>query len=230
MKNRIFISWVSPKDIDCILAGPQSECFCQHRLIQHKTDYEVLPTVRPIPVPCRHCSCSSFHVMPKFGSQIARCHCKHLATEHKVQSPYKCTKANCQCSGFKTSMNCLCGIEAYKHNMVMETAEERAARGRPIGKPCPYQAMGGLTGFSSLTPGVMRMDGTGSGGTLTEQALTEPLTSHDSSNLRNRFGAITNESGGEFSRIVTVNEDPDANAGRFLRGTRFAYSWDAVVL
>ncbi|VDQ03726.1 unnamed protein product [Trichobilharzia regenti] len=55
-------------------------------LIQHKTDFEVVPTERPVPLPCKHCNCASFHVMPKFGSQIARCHCKHYATDHSVVS------------------------------------------------------------------------------------------------------------------------------------------------
>ncbi|CAH8462153.1 unnamed protein product [Heterobilharzia americana] len=85
-QNRIFVSWTNPNGVDCILPGPQSECFCQHRLIQHKTDFETVPTERPIPLPCKHCKCSSFHVMPKFGSQIARCHCKHYATDHSMST------------------------------------------------------------------------------------------------------------------------------------------------
>lgn len=30
-----------------------------------------------------------------------------------------------------------------------------------MGQPCPYQAMGGITGFSSLLPGMARMDPSG---------------------------------------------------------------------
>ncbi|CAH8293266.1 unnamed protein product [Schistosoma turkestanicum] len=30
-RNRIFVSWTNPNGVDCILPGPQSECFCQHR-------------------------------------------------------------------------------------------------------------------------------------------------------------------------------------------------------
>ena len=47
--------------------------------------------------------------------------------------------------------------------MIVETKEERAARGRPIGNAVPYQAMGGLSGFSSLADGYMRLDDSGIG-------------------------------------------------------------------
>ena len=42
--------------------------------------------------------------------------------------------------------------------MIIETKEERLSRGKPVGKDVPYKAMGGLTGFSSLADGYMRMD------------------------------------------------------------------------
>ena len=38
------------------------------------------------------------------------------------------------------------------------------ASGKPVGKDVPYAAMGGLTGFSSLAPGYMRLDPSGSQG------------------------------------------------------------------
>ena len=47
--------------------------------------------------------------------------------------------------------------------MVAETKEERMARGHPVGKDCIYKAMGGLTGFSSLMDGYMRLDPSGIG-------------------------------------------------------------------
>ena len=47
--------------------------------------------------------------------------------------------------------------------MVVETAEEREARGHPVGQAVPYAAMGGLTGFSSLAEGYMRLDPSGQG-------------------------------------------------------------------
>jgi len=47
--------------------------------------------------------------------------------------------------------------------MVIETGGEREARGHPIGQATPYAAMGGLTGFSSLADGYMRLDPSGRG-------------------------------------------------------------------
>ncbi|KAM3182653.1 hypothetical protein ACTXT7_011870 [Hymenolepis weldensis] len=68
--------------------------------------------------------------------------------------------------------------------MTSETAEERKARGRPVGQPCVFQAMGGLTGFSSLLPGVIRMDSSGAGGRLTEEELNAPISTNDHPFLR----------------------------------------------
>lgn len=74
----------------------------------------------------------------------------------------------CQnCSGFKSSYTCGCGLSYGDHSMVVETKEEREGRGHPVGMDNPYQAMGGLTGFSSLAEGYMRLDPSGRGtGTL----------------------------------------------------------------
>lgn len=46
---------------------------------------------------------------------------------------------------------------------IVETKEERLARGHPIGQDVPYAAMGGITGFSSLMDGYMRLDDSGIG-------------------------------------------------------------------
>lgn len=45
----------------------------------------------------------------------------------------------------------------------METKQERLAQGKPVGRDVPYAAMGGLTGFSSLAEGYMRLDDSGIG-------------------------------------------------------------------
>ncbi|KAM7537913.1 hypothetical protein Aperf_G00000077919 [Anoplocephala perfoliata] len=76
--------------------------------------------------------------------------------------------------------------EAYKRRVfpMSETAEERKARGHPVGQPCVFQAMGGLTGFSSLLPGTVRMDSSGTGGHLTERQLDAPITMNDHPFLR----------------------------------------------
>ena len=49
--------------------------------------------------------------------------------------------------------------------MIVETKDERQARGNPIGHDVPYQAMDGLTGFSSLMEGYMSLDPSGIGKT-----------------------------------------------------------------
>lgn len=64
------------------------------RYKQHQTDFKDLPKTRPIPVPCKEpgCPCSSFHYVPKNGSQNIRCSCKHMTDEHKPGKPYNCLK------------------------------------------------------------------------------------------------------------------------------------------
>lgn len=47
--------------------------------------------------------------------------------------------------------------------MIVETADEREARGHPLGEATPYAAMGGITGFSSMAEGYMRLDPSGRG-------------------------------------------------------------------
>ena len=72
--------------------------------------------------------------------------------------------AICQkCAGFKSSYTCGCGEPYNNHQMIVETKEEREARGHPIGMDVPYQAMGGITGFSSLAEGYARLDPSGRG-------------------------------------------------------------------
>lgn len=47
--------------------------------------------------------------------------------------------------------------------MTIETKTERQRRGHPVGHDVPYQAMGGITGFSSLCDGYERLDPSGKG-------------------------------------------------------------------
>ena len=68
--------------------------------------------------------------------------------------------------------------------MIVETKDERQSRGRPVGYDVPYQAMGGLTGFSSLADGYMRLDDSGIG-PPSDEVLKKPI-----SKWRNYF--ITN--------------------------------------
>ena len=58
----------------------------------HKTDFEKIPSERPILLPCnvKGCGCRSYSYMPKMGSQPIRCKCKHFSDDHAVRSPHKC--------------------------------------------------------------------------------------------------------------------------------------------
>ena len=69
----------------------------------------------------------------------------------------------CQCESFKSSFTCSCQQPTYAHDTVVETKEERQARGHPVGHDVPYAAMGGLTGFSSLAEAYQRLDDSGIG-------------------------------------------------------------------
>ncbi|XP_074906936.1 protein FAM221A isoform X2 [Buteo buteo] len=72
-------------------------------------------------------------------------------------------KESSKCSGFHSCFTCACGQPTYAHETVMETKQERLAQGKPVGQDVPYAAMGGLTGFSSLAEGYMRLDDSGIG-------------------------------------------------------------------
>jgi hypothetical protein len=100
------MSWVNSNGMDCILIGPQTQCFCQHRYIQHQTDFKKLPSPgQPIIQPCneRGCKCSTFTYVPRNGMQAIRCTgCKHTTDEHKPSKPFNCTKSiSTFCSIFK---------------------------------------------------------------------------------------------------------------------------------
>lgn len=163
-QNRLFVSWRSPTGIDCKLVGPETPCFCTHRYKQHKTDFKELPKDRPILLPCKvsKCPCKSYHYVPLNGSQPIRCRCKHFADDHNVTGSYHCTKCS-SCPGFHSSFTCGCSQPAYTHDTVIETKEQRQALEKPVGQDVPYAAMGGLTGFSSLAEGYMRLDESGIG-------------------------------------------------------------------
>lgn len=150
------------------------------RYTEHKTDFAEIPTERPILISCRQpgCRCVSFeYVANASGTSDPNCRCKHSLDNHSTRSPYKCQKSkfvetkydcltftvDCNCAGFSAPITCTCGEPAYKHITLVETKEERERRGHPTGYATPYKAMGGLTGFSSLADGYLRLDPSGRG-------------------------------------------------------------------
>ncbi|XP_061597890.1 protein FAM221A [Cololabis saira] len=159
VKNRLYVSFGVPGGIDCKLIGPETECFCAHRYKQHKTDWEVVPSERPLDLPCRvrGCHCSAFQYVPRLGSNPVRCRCKHLPQDHSEAPHHLCKKCN-SCSGFQSPYTCGCGQACFAHKTLVETKLEREARGQPVGKDVPHAAMGGLTGFSSLLDGYLALE------------------------------------------------------------------------
>eukprot|EP00058_Branchiostoma_floridae_P001820 XP_002587308.1 hypothetical protein BRAFLDRAFT_239751 [Branchiostoma floridae] len=191
LKNRLYTSWSSPTGMDCKQIGPETPCFCGHRYKQHKTDFQKLPEERPINLPCRvnGCKCAAYHYVPLNGSQPIRCGCKHYADNHSELFPYRCG-ATCTCPGFKSSFTCGCGQATYRHETLVETKDEREARGHPVGCDVPYAAMGGLTGFSSLADGYMRLDPSGIGDPYPDGYLFDPIGVDDHPFLRAHASTI----------------------------------------
>ncbi|XP_075413687.1 protein FAM221A isoform X1 [Tenrec ecaudatus] len=179
LQNRLYVSWRSPTGMDCKLVGPETLCFCTHRYKQHQTDFATVPEQRPISLPCRvtGCQCRAYLYVPLNGTQPIRCRCKHFADQHSAAAGFTCTACS-KCSGFHSCFTCACGQPAYTHETVVETKQERLAQGKPVGRAVPYAAMGGLTGFSSLAEGYMRLDDSGIG-TPPVGFLESPVTAMD---------------------------------------------------
>uniref|UniRef100_A0AAV2K5T7 Protein FAM221A n=1 Tax=Knipowitschia caucasica TaxID=637954 RepID=A0AAV2K5T7_KNICA len=157
MQNRLYVSFGAPGGIDCKAIGPESPCFCTHRYKQHQTELEEVPTQRPLLLPCRvqGCVCSEYQYVPHMGSRPVRCSCKHLPQDHAASSGHPCTR--CSCPGFRSPSVCGCGQPYSAHRTLVESREERQARGAALGWDVPYAAMGGITGYSSLMDGYLRV-------------------------------------------------------------------------
>ncbi|XP_072029624.1 protein FAM221A-like [Amphiura filiformis] len=207
MKNRLFVSWTSPNGWDCKLIGPETLCFCQHRYKQHKTDFAELPSERPILLPCRvkGCRCKYYNYVPLNGSQPIRCRCKHYSDDHSADPSHTCKKGGCQCVSFKSSFTCSCGQPTYAHDTIVETKEERQARGHPVGHDVPYAAMGGLTGFSSLADAYQRLDDSGVGAP-SEAFLNQPIGASDHPFLRMHASTLNQIEAGRGSQTDALTQ------------------------
>ncbi|CAG5890923.1 unnamed protein product, partial [Menidia menidia] len=184
VKNRLYVSFGVPGGIDCKLIGPETQCFCSHRYKEHKTEWELVPTERPLLLPCevRGCHCSAFHYVPRLGPNPVRCICKHLPQDHREVMSHLCKLCD-SCPGFQSPYTCGCGQPCSAHQTLVETRQEREARGRPVGRDVPYAAMGGLTGFSSLMDGYLALEASCSDddrGSRRPQSLSASRTSQTS--------------------------------------------------
>ncbi|XP_071469902.1 coiled-coil domain-containing protein 126 isoform X1 [Marmota flaviventris] len=125
---------------------------------------------------------------------LSKRYVKALAEENKntvdVENGASMAGYGSKCSGFHSSFTCACGQPAYAHDTVVETKQERMAQGKPVGRDVPYAAMGGLTGFSSLVEGYMRLDDSGIGAPSVE-FLNSPVTAMDHAFLKALQGPST---------------------------------------
>lgn len=156
--NRIYVCWRNMQTgMDCRSIGPSSPCFCGHRYKNHATDNHNKKIF------CKQagCACALYDYVPIRGTQDCKCTCKHSYDVHNVTGKRKCKQGGCACAGFHTSLSCSCRDQYGVHQTVFETREERQAAGRPVdnlaGGGQGYEALGGLTSFSSLVDGVDRM-------------------------------------------------------------------------
>ncbi|XP_055203303.1 protein FAM221A isoform X7 [Gorilla gorilla gorilla] len=175
------------------------------RYKQHKTDLETIPQQRPIDLPCQvtGCQCRAYLYVRLSGSQPIRCRCKHFADQHSAVPGFICNTCS-KCSGFHSCFTCACGQPAYAHGTVVETKQERLAQGKPVGQDIPYAAMGGLTGFSSLAEGYMRLDDSGIGAPSVE-FLESPITAVDSPFLK-AFQASSSSSPETLTDVGTSSQ------------------------
>ena len=112
--NRVIFYTLSNKTIKNLIANDD----WSYRYKQHKTDFDEIPSTRPISVPCRvpGCQCSSYHYVPLNGTQPIRCTCKHFTDDHSERKPYKCLKG-CSCKKFWSAFTCSCGNPAHSHKV-----------------------------------------------------------------------------------------------------------------
>ncbi|KAJ8365964.1 hypothetical protein SKAU_G00147950 [Synaphobranchus kaupii] len=206
-RNRLYVSCGVPGGIDCKLIGPETPCFCSHRYKQHKTDFEEIPAERPLALPCRvpGCRCATYLYVHLSGSQPVRCRCKHPCQDHSEAPGHLCRKCS-TCTGFRSPYTCGCGQPGYAHETLVETREERQARDRPVGQDVPYTAMGGLTGFSSLADGYLRLDPSGIGAHM-PTALSSRF--EEGCSLQSRTSGADSSSSAECVTDLRTREEQD---------------------
>lgn len=68
------------------------------RYKQHKTDFEEVPSERPLTLPCqvRKCRCPAYQYIPRTGPNPVRCLCKHLPQDHCEAMGHLCKKCEFQ--------------------------------------------------------------------------------------------------------------------------------------
>ncbi|CAF4260477.1 unnamed protein product, partial [Adineta steineri] len=138
-----------------LFSPEEYDAYTRRVLPMHKTDFAENSTERPILISC-HCVLFEY-VANASGTSDPNCRYKHSLDTHGTRPPY----TYCNCTGFRAPFKYACSESAYKHITLVETKQEREERGHPTGYATPYKAMNGLTGFSSLAEGYLRLDPSG---------------------------------------------------------------------
>ena len=83
------------------------------RFRQHKTDFEKIPSDRPILLPCKvkGCGCRSYHYVPQNGTQPIRCTCKHYSEDHTAVVPHKCKTGKFHYQRNQAEKKSVCGFK-----------------------------------------------------------------------------------------------------------------------
>ena len=111
------------------MIGPETKCFCNHRFKEH--EYLNPKGAKPF---CKapKCKCNCFEYIPTHGAYDFKCLCKHSFKEHD-RNTKKCTNPKCKgCNGFGSTWTCSCGSKYADHVTVIETFEERKAKGKSL--------------------------------------------------------------------------------------------------
>lgn len=146
-RSGIYVTWRSDTaKEDCFRVGSQSRCFCGHSF----SDHELKLGKKKLVNNCKNCECKAFQFIPRRPEEVgqwwlprrkgfnvntwrASCKCKHTHEEHKAVRPHKCSK--CGCGAFQSDFCCIgCDKMFEDHETLYETAQERAALGKPTGQ------------------------------------------------------------------------------------------------
>ena len=155
-KNHLYVYWVNKNGFECKAIGPESMCFCGHRYKGHNFD-----NVKNKKVNCKttKCKCALFDYVPVYGSNDVKCLCKHSYNIHDVLTR-KCGK--CTCGHFGSKFTCNCTYPYDDHMTVIETREERKAKGKGVDPGWMTNnlsaGIGGLNSFAGMINDVYQLE------------------------------------------------------------------------
>ncbi|CAM9443010.1 unnamed protein product [Phaeothamnion confervicola] len=129
-ENRLAVRWRNAAGRDCVRIKPSCWCMCGHTFKAHAWwDADS----KKLSCRCAGCRCGGFAYLPRQGSWILTCSCKHPATDHQTAGvPGPCIRAGCACTALDSKHVDMCGESWHSHATVVETTEERRAGGLAV--------------------------------------------------------------------------------------------------